>query len=224
MTEETHRQLRLIMVEEQLRGRGIRDQRVLHAMRTVPRHLFVTGHYRSRAYDNSPLPIGYGQTISQPYIVALMLEALALTATAWVLEIGTGSGYQAALLGELARQVYTVEIIPDLAQIARTTIALLDYHNVEVVTGNGSIGWQRAAPYDAIIGAAAAPRVPHALVDQLAEGGRLVLPVGTPIYQELVRMRKQAGTIITENLGQCIFVPLVGEQGWQEVIDTRYSP
>jgi len=215
MTEEQYNELRQRMVEEQLRFRGIRDQRVLEAMQIVPRHLFVPETWRAQAYEDMPLPIGHQQTISQPYIVALMLEALALTGTERVLEIGTGSGYQAALLGWLAKHVYTVEIVPELAQSAREVLAQLGSENVEVVTANGSIGWKASAPYDAIIVAAASPMVPHPLVEQLREGGRLVLPVGDFFAQELLRVRKQRGEVVSENLGGCAFVPLVGEEGWK---------
>jgi len=215
MTEEHYSELRQWMVEEQLRRRGIRDQRVLEAMQIVPRHLFVPETWRAQAYEDGPLPIGYKQTISQPYIVALMLEALELTGSERILEVGTGSGYQAALLGWLAKYVYTVEIIPELAQSAREVLAQLGYENVEVVAANGSIGWKAGAPYDAIIVAAASPTVPTPLVEQLREGGRLVLPVGDFFAQELLRVRKRQGKVITENLGECAFVPLVGEEGWK---------
>src|SRR3954447_20418949 len=213
MTEQHYDKLRQQMVEEQLQPRGVHDERVLEAMKIIPRHLFVPEHLRAQAYEDRPLPIGHQQTISQPFIVAVMLEALELTGTECVLEIGTGSGYQAALLGWLAQQVYTVEIIPDLTQSARAI--LVAYDNVKVITANGSIGWKGAAPYDAIIVAAASPTVPHALVEQLKEGGRLVLPVGDASAQELLRVRRRQGQIITENLGGCIFVPLVGEEGWK---------
>lgn len=214
MKEEQYDTLRQRMVEEQLRRRGIHDQRVLEAMRSVPRQLFVPRAWRGQAYEDLPLPIGHQQTISQPYIVALMLEALHLTGTERVLEVGTGSGYQAALLGRLAQHVYTVEIIPELVQSARQILSQLGYENVEVVTANGSIGWKASAPYDAIIVAAASPVVPHSLVDQLQEGGRLVLPVGEFFSQVLLQVRKQQGKIVTENLGRCAFVPLVGAEGW----------
>src|SRR5712692_4829581 len=161
MTEEQYNALRQSMIEEQLRRRGIHDQRVLEAMQTVPRHLFVPEKCRIEAYEDMPLPIGYQQTISQPYIVALMLEALELTGTERVLEVGTGSGYQAALLGWLAQHVSTVEIIPELVQSARAVLFRLGYKNVEVVAANGSIGWKTGAPYDAIIVAAASPAAPQ---------------------------------------------------------------
>jgi len=215
MAEEHYDELRHQMVEQQLRGRGIRDQRVLQAMAAIPRHLFVPEHFRARVYEDMPLPIGHQQTISQPYIVALMLEALELTGTERVLEVGTGSGYQAAVLGCLAKYVYTVEIIPELARSARMVLTQLSYENVEVMVANGSVGWRAGAPYEAIIVAAASPAVPQSLIDQLQEGGRLVLPVGDLAAQELLRVRKHRGQIIRENLGGCDFVPLVGEKGWK---------
>jgi len=216
MTEEQYRQQREQMVEEQLERRGIRDPRVLDAMRTVPRHLFVPIDCREQAYDDTPLPIGYQQTISQPYMVAVMLEALALQGLEQVLEIGTGSGYQAALLGRLAQKVYTVEVIPELGQRAHAMFSQLGYENIEVVAANGSIGWKGAAPYDAIIVAAASPTVPSSLVAQLKEGGRLILPVGNLWDQTLLRVHKrQGGELQTETLGSCTFVPLIGEEGWK---------
>ena len=215
MIEERYDVLRQRMVEEQLKRRGIHDQRVLAAMQIVPRHLFVPASWRVQAYEDMPLSIGHQQTISQPYIVALMLEALELAGTERVLEVGTGSGYQAALLGWLAQHVSTVEIIPELAQSARAVLFQLGYKNVEVVAANGSIGWKTGAPYDAIIVAAASPAVPQPLVEQLQEGGRLVLPVGDLFAQVLLRVRKQQGKIVTEDLGGCAFVPLVGEEGWK---------
>jgi protein-L-isoaspartate(D-aspartate) O-methyltransferase len=214
MTEEQYRTLREQMVEEQLQQRGICDLRVLDAMRKVPRHLFVSEQQRQEAYADTPLPIGHHQTISQPYIVALMLEALALQGSERVLEVGTGSGYQAALLGELARQVYTVEIIPELAHTAQAMLLQLGYDNVEVVAANGSIGWKEAAPYDAIIVAAASPTIPIPLLAQLHDPGRLILPVGDVWGQTLLRIRKHHGTITHEDLGGCTFVPLVGQEGW----------
>lgn len=203
------------MVEEQLRRRGIFDQRVLRAMEEVPRHRFVPEESRVSAYEDRPLPIGQGQTISQPYIVALMLQTLELTGDEKALEVGTGSGYQAALLGWLVKQVYTVEIIPELAETARTLLKELQFDNVEVVAANGSIGWKAGAPYDAIIVAAASPLIPRSLIEQLQEGGRLVLPVGTRYEQRLLRIRKDGHEVRTEDLGSCAFVPLVGAEGWK---------
>src|SRR3989442_3437085 len=171
--EARFRAARVQMVEQQLRQRGIRDERVLQAMATIPRHLFVPPALRSRAYDDGPLPIGAGQTISQPYIVALMSESLLLTGAETVLEVGTGSGYQAAVLSRLAKRVYSIEILPQLAKTARSRLTALGYDNVRVVVGDGNQGWAPGSPYDAIIVTAAAPQVPPALLDQLAEGGRL---------------------------------------------------
>ena len=215
MTEGHYQTLKLDMIEEQLQHRGIVDPRVLQAMREVPRQLFVPEMGQVWAYEDHPLPIGYGQTISQPYIVALMLQTLELRGDEHVLEVGTGSGYQAALLGKLAKHVYTVEIIPELAQSARRALDQLAYDNVEVVAANGSIGWQPGAPYDAIIVAAASPFVPSSLVKQLQDGGRLVLPVGSLYEQKLLRVWKRGNTTETEDLGECAFVPLVGEEGWK---------
>lgn len=206
---------RRLMVSQQLEARGITDPRVLDAMRTVPRHLFVPEPYRFQAYEDCPLPIGHGQTISQPYIVGLMLEALMLTGHERVLEVGTGSGYQAALLGLLAEQVYTVEIVPELTRRAQETLSELGYNNIQVEAANGSIGWKAAAPYDAIIVAAAAPSTPRTLFEQLADGGRLVVPVGDLYGQDLLRVQNQHGQLLTTNLGLCAFVPLVGEAGWK---------
>lgn len=202
------------MVTEQLVARGIRDARVLSAMRAIPRHQFVCGGQLDQAYDDCPLPIGHGQTISQPYMVALMLAALELRGHERVLDVGTGSGYQAAVLGWLSREVYSVEIIPELAALARSTVDGLGIANVRVVMGDGSIGLSQAGPFDAIVVAAGAPEVPALLLEQLADGGTLVMPVGGYSQQELVRVRKQHGAITRESITPCIFVPLVGEQGW----------
>ena len=206
---------RHLMVSQQLEARGITDPRVLDAMRTVPRHIFVPSPHRDQAYEDCPLPIGHGQTISQPYIVALMLEALELTGHERVLEVGTGSGYQAALLGLLAKQVYTVEIIPELTHRAQEVLSELGYDKIQVRVANGSIGWKTAAPYNAIIVAAASPAIPSSLFDQLADGGRLVVPVGSLFSQDLLRVQNQHGKMSTTNLGPCAFVPLVGKEGWK---------
>ncbi len=197
------------MVEEQLRQRNIRDERVLQAMVTVPRHLFVPPAWRSQAYNDGPLPIGEEQTISQPYIVALMTESLRLKGTETVLEIGTGSGYQAAVLSVLAKKVYSVEIIPQLAETARERLTSLGYNNVTVIVGDGNLGWQAGSPYDAIIVTAAAPEIPPVLIEQLAEDGRMVLPVEVGEEQHLLRLQKREGRIIREDLGPVRFVPLV---------------
>ena len=199
----------LRMVEQQLRQRGITAERVLQAMATIPRHAFVPADLRLEAYNDAPLPIGQDQTISQPYIVALMTERLGLVGTETVLEIGTGSGYQAAVLSSLAKQVYSVEILPQLADTARQRLAKLGYENVTVIIGDGNLGWKDGAPYEAIIVTAAAPHIPVALLDQLAEGGRMVLPVEMADGQHLLQLRKVAGKIIEQDLGLVRFVPLV---------------
>ena len=208
-TDAAYTAARNRMVTEQIRKRGIRDESVLHALTTVPRHLFIPPAYRDHAYDDGPLPIGQGQTISQPYIVALMSERLELSGDERVLEIGTGSGYQAAVLSLLAKQVYSIEIVPELMSSARELLAQLGYDNVTVLLGDGNLGWEKDSPYDAIIVTAAAPRIPPALLEQLAEGGRLVLPVVRSEEQHLLRLRKRNGRIVEENLGLVRFVPLV---------------
>jgi len=205
-------QRRRAMVETDLKGRNIRDPRVLEAMAAVPRHLFIPESYRSRAYADRPLPIGAGQTISQPYIVALMTELLELKGGEKVLEVGTGSGYQAAVLSLLAKEVYTIEIIPHLARQAAERLPRLGYKNVFVRTGDGFFGWPQKAPFDAIVVTAAAPEVPEALWHQLREGGRLVMPLGeSPEAQKLVRLRKVHGRPQTETLTDVLFVPMTGE-------------
>ncbi len=201
--------LRLRMVESQLRGRGVGDERVLNAMLRVPRHEFAPERYRDQAYEDHPLPIGEEQTISQPYIVARMLEALALTPADRVLEVGTGSGYMTALLGELAAQVFSVERHATLADAARELLNRMGYTNVKVIVGDGSQGFPEGAPYDAIIVSAAALDVPPALVAQLAEGGRMIIPVGTPDSQQLQLIRMENGQPRTTLHELCRFVPLV---------------
>lgn len=207
--EQQFRTARQKMVEEQLRRRDVRDERVLQAMATIPRHLFVPAALQSQAYEDHPLPIGQEQTISQPYIVALMTESLRLKGTETVLEIGTGSGYQAAILSQLAKQVYSIEIIPQLADTARQRLLSVGYKNVEVIVGDGNKGWEAGRPYDAIIVTAAAPQIPPALLEQLAEGGRMVLPVEVGDEQHLLRLQKVEGRIVREELGPVRFVPLV---------------
>jgi protein-L-isoaspartate(D-aspartate) O-methyltransferase len=202
------------MVDSQLRNRGIRDERVLGAMGRVPRHEFVPEEFRSRAYGDHPIPIGQGQTISQPLIVALSLEALELKGSEKVLEIGTGSGYQTALLGELAQAVYSVERHRSLAEKAETVLARLGLSNTKVIVGDGSHGLREFAPYDAILVSAAAPSIPESLLDQLAEGGRMVIPVGPPHAQELERVRRQEGNFNVEVIEGCRFVPLIGAEGY----------
>jgi protein-L-isoaspartate(D-aspartate) O-methyltransferase len=204
------------MVESQLAARGIRDSRVLEAMRTVPREAFVSARQAEYAYDDGPLPIGEGQTISQPYMVACMTEAAAPGAGDRVLEIGTGSGYSAAVLASIAAEVYSVERIPALAAAAAGRLARLGYRTVHVRCGDGSLGWPEHAPYDVIIVTAGGPRVPPALLEQLAPEGRLVMPVGDDLHtQQLVRVRRRAdGQILHEGLELVAFVPLIGAQGW----------
>lgn len=204
------------MVRRQIEDRGIRDERVLAAMRAIPRHLFVPPGSRRSAYNDGPLHIGRGQTISQPYIVALMTEALELNGHERVLEIGTGSGYQTAILGRLVAHVYTVERIRELAVRAQDLFRRLDYDNISVHVGDGTLGWPDHAPYDAIIVTAASPDVPEPLTDQLAKGGRLVAPVGGNWSQSLIRIRKQNDRLRRRELTTVAFVPLIGEYGWPE--------
>ena len=197
------------MVETQLRARGIRDQRLLDAMARIPRHEFVEARYRDQAYEDHPLPIGASQTISQPYMVALMLELLQLDSSSKVLEIGTGSGYQTALLSRVAGQVYSIERHAELARQAAETLSRLGLTNVRVVTGDGSQGLAEYAPFEAIVVSAAAPRIPAALFEQLREGGRMIIPVGPPEAQELQLVRKQAGKALITVREGCRFVPLI---------------
>jgi len=205
--------LRLRMVESQLRARGITDERVLGAMSRVPRHEFTPAPYRNQAYEDHPAPIGEGQTISQPYMVALMLQALALTPTDKVLEVGTGSGYVTALLAELAAQVVSVERHAALADEARALLASLGYTSVKVIAGDGTQGFPACAPYDAIIVSAAAPEVPPALVAQLAEGGRMIIPVGPADSQQLQLIHMRNGQAQTTLRELCRFVPLLPGMG-----------
>ncbi|MBI5137471.1 MAG: protein-L-isoaspartate(D-aspartate) O-methyltransferase [Nitrospirae bacterium] len=197
-----------------IRAMGVRDQRVLSVMAALPRHRFVPGNLRDAAYEDGALPIGLGQTISQPYMVAAMTEALALTGTERVLEIGTGSGYQAAVLAGLAREVVTVERLPELADRARMRFAELGLNNITAHVADGTVGVPALAPFDAILVSAGAPAVPEPLAAQLAEGGRLVIPVGGPRVQTLYRYRKEDGEMKGEALFDCLFVPLVGRHGW----------
>jgi protein-L-isoaspartate(D-aspartate) O-methyltransferase len=192
----------------------IKDQRVLDVMSRVPRELFVPPSSQHLAYENTPLPIEMEQTISQPYIVALMTEALSLKGTEKVLEVGTGSGYQAAILCELARWVVTVERHRRLTDKAKETLRLLHYTNIEFHVAERTIGWHMGAPYHAIMVTAAAPNLPQDLLDQLVVGGRLVIPIGTPFEQELIRVVKRKDGLSTTNLGACRFVPLIGESAW----------
>ncbi len=201
--------LRQRMVDSQLRGRGISDERLLNAMARVPRHEFAPEAYRGQAYEDHPLPIGQGQTISQPYIVALMLDVLALSSADRVLEVGTGSGYLTALLAELAAEVVSVERHAALADAARTLLARMGYGNVKVIVGDGSLGFREGAPYDAIIVSAAAPEVPSALLAQLVEGGRMIIPIGSADSQQLQLIRIENGQPRITLRELCRFVPLV---------------
>jgi len=201
---------RQAMVDIQIAARGVQDPRVLDAMRTVPRHEFVPQEQRHRAYEDRPLPIGHGQTISQPYIVALMTELLDVQAGEVVLEVGTGSGYQAAVLAELTDRVYTVEILPELEQRAADTLERLGYDRVQTNNADGYFGWPEHGPYDGIIVTAAPDHIPAPLVQQLKEGGRMVIPVGPPgSYQTLWRFTKQQGKVVSENITDVAFVPLL---------------
>jgi protein-L-isoaspartate(D-aspartate) O-methyltransferase len=204
------------MIEKQVRRRGISDAAVLAAMMAVPRHEFVPVELRSRAYEDGPLPIGEGQTISQPFIVAAMTAALRLQPGDRVLEIGTGCGYQAAILSRLGGEVFTVERRAELASAASERLARLGYGNVHVHCGDGTLGLPELAPFNAILIAAAAPAVPQPLLAQLAEGGRMILPVGDVEHQELRRIEKQGHSFLRSTLEGCRFVPLVGYHGWQE--------
>jgi protein-L-isoaspartate(D-aspartate) O-methyltransferase len=216
--DEKYAARREAMVRDQLGGRGIRDQLVLEAMRKVPRERFVPEMERDFAYTDGPLPIGAGQTISQPFIVALMTEALQLKGGERVLEIGTGSGYAAAILAEIAGEVFTVERVKELADRAAETLRDQGYVNAHVRHGDGTLGWAERAPYDAIVVTAGGPKVPESLRQQLAVGGRLVMPVGTnPLYQNLVQvLRRSDERFDTTDLGAVRFVALVGEEGWHE--------
>lgn len=204
------------MIEKQLRRRGIQDAAVLAAMAAVPRHEFVSEDVRAHAYDDLPLPIGSGQTISQPYIVAAMTAALHLQPGDRVLEIGTGCGYHAAVLSRLAKEVFTIERRPELASSASARLTRLGYSNAHVHCGDGTLGLPEFAPFDAILVAAAAPAVPKPLLAQLAEGGRIILPVGGAEHQELQLIEKHGDTFPIKMLEGCRFVPLLGYHGWQE--------
>lgn len=201
------------MVDEQIIGRGINDPQVLGAMYRIERHRFLPDEYREEAYADSPVSIPHGQTISQPYIVALMTQELRLTEAEKVLEIGTGSGYQTALLSEMANEVYTVERFSDLSDKASALLRELGYKNIRFAVGDGTLGWKDAAPFDRMILTAACPRIPFPLEEQLAEGGQIILPLGDQHRQILIRAAKKNGRIVTERICDCVFVPLVGEFG-----------
>lgn len=213
---DSYATIRLRMVEEQLKPRGIQDEATLKAMAEVPRHLFVEEAMRARAYGDYPLPIAAGQTISQPYIVAKMTEFLQLKGHEKVLEIGTGSGYQAAVLSRLCERVYTVERINRLLADARKVFDQLRYYNITAKLDDGTMGWQENAPYDAIITTAGGPEVPPPLVEQLAENGRMIIPVGNQDIQELQLVTKVEGQVHIERLERVRFVDLIGKHGWPE--------
>jgi len=208
--------LREQMVKEQLASRGIKDPKVIQAFLRVPRHRFVLERDVHEAYDDHPLPIGEGQTISQPYMVALMTECLNLKGEERILEIGTGSGYQAAILAELAKEVYTVERFPALVERARYVLEELGYKNIKINLGDGTLGWPEFSPYDGIIVTAASLRIPLPLLEQLREKGRLVIPLGESFSQVLTIVEKYKDRIETREVCSCVFVPLVGEYGWQD--------
>jgi protein-L-isoaspartate(D-aspartate) O-methyltransferase len=208
--EGDFKSMREKMVETQIKGRGVKDPRVLSALLKVERDRFVPEEYINSAYSDQPLPIGEGQTISQPYIVAIMTELLELKGEEKVLEIGTGSGYQAAILGELVKEVYTIEIIETLASMAKKRLSGLGYQNIKVKAGDGYLGWPEAAPFDAIIITAAPDHIPKPLIEQLKEGGRMIVPVGT-YTQELKKIIKRSGKIETTDIIPVVFVPMTGE-------------
>ncbi|MBA4396454.1 MAG: protein-L-isoaspartate O-methyltransferase [Syntrophus sp. (in: bacteria)] len=209
---------RMKMVDTQIRARGVKDERLLKVMQTIPRHLFVEEAMMDQAYNDNPLPIGEKQTISQPYIVALMTEAMSLTGKEKVLEIGTGSGYQTAILAQLADRVFSIERIASLAGRARKMLDYLNAFNVAIRVGDGTYGWKEEAPFDVILVTAGAPRVPSIMVAQLSPGGRLVIPVGSRTTQTLTkvtRLSEDLNDVKKEDLGGCRFVDLIGEHGWE---------
>lgn len=215
MDEETLYRMRKNMVEDQIASRGVRDPRVLEAMMRVPRHRFIPENMQVRAHEDAPLPIGDGQTISQPYMVAWMTELLHLRDTDKVLEVGTGSGYQAAILCELSARVFSIEKYSSLAAKAGERLSSLGYNNITIRVGDGTCGWPEEAPFDGIIVTAGAPSVPQSLMEQLADGGRLVIPVGSSGMQMLTLVTREGAKYHTSEEGTCVFVPLVGKYGWR---------
>lgn len=212
-SQDQYKQRRMNMVATQIIARGITDEEVIKAMKKVERHLFVPSNYAHRAYDDGPLPIGYGQTISQPYIVAYMTEILKLDSTDRVLEIGTGSGYQAAILAEICKTVYTIEVVPQLGSRSKNLLSILGYDNIFVMVGDGYKGWPEHAPFDAIIVTCAPTHIPEPLQEQLEEGGRMIIPVGERYVQQLVLMGKKDGKLKRKNVLPVLFVPMVDEDG-----------
>lgn len=209
------KELRDFMVKTQLVPRGIKDERVLNAMKKVPRHLFIDESMQYKAYDDMAIPIGEGQTISQPYMVAVMTQLLELKGNEKVLEIGTGSGYQAAILAELAKEVYSVERVIALAIMAEERFHSLEYNNIHVKTGDGTLGWPEEAPFDRIIITAGTPKIPGPLIEQLFESGIIIAPVGERFSQQLLKVRKSKGKLLEDYHTPCVFVPLIGEYGWK---------
>ncbi len=212
-SQDQYTQKRMDMVVTQIIARGITDKNVIEAMKKVERHLFVPPAYASRAYDDGPLPIGYGQTISQPYIVAFMTEILKLDSSDRVLEVGTGSGYQAAILAEICQAVYTIEVVPQLGVKAKNLLKVLGYENLNVKIGDGYKGWPEFAPFDAIIVTCAPTHIPKPLEEQLKEGGKMIIPVGEKYVQELVLLEKKGGRLKKSNVLPVLFVPMVNDQG-----------
>lgn len=208
--------LRKRMVEEQLIPRGIKNPRLLNSFYKIERHKFIPENLRSSAYADFPVPIGEGQTISQPYIVALMTECLDLTGQEKVLEIGTGSGYQTAILAELAKEIYSIERFEVLAKRAEAILSELDYTNIKIKVSDGTLGWQEAAPFDRIMITAASPKIPLPLLDQLADNGKLILPLGESFSQVLTLVEKRNGKLKSIDICGCVFVPLVGKHGWTD--------
>jgi len=208
--------LRENMVNSQIKARGISDEKILQSMREIPRHLFVPEQQRSYSYEDFPLPIGEGQTISQPHIVALMTEMLQLKENDKVLEIGTGSGYQTAILSKTAKEVYTMEKIEHLGLKAEKLFEELGYKNIRVKIGDGTEGWSEYAPYDGIIVTAGSPQIPTPLIEQLSENGRIVIPIGDAFSQDLIVAQKIKGKLIKKIVCGCVFVPLVGKHGWEK--------
>lgn len=210
------KEARTRMVKEQISGRDITDNRVIMAMLKVERHKFIDEKLWEQAYEDHPLPIGTGQTISQPYMVALMTQCLQLSGSEKVLEIGTGSGYQSAILSELSQQVYSIERIEQLSRKARELLKKLNFQNIKIHTGDGTLGWEEYAPYDGIIVTAGAKEVPAKFFSQLAEGGRLVIPLGERFSQTLTVVKKEKHRKICQPICECVFVPLIGKYGWKE--------
>jgi len=209
------KELRDFMVKTQLIPRGIKDERVLNAMKKVPRHLFIDESMQYKAYDDMALQIGEGQTISQPYMVAVMTQLLELKGNEKVLEIGTGSGYQAAILAELAKEVCSVERVTALATMAEERFHSLGYNNIHVKMGDGTLGWPEEAPFDRIIITAGTPKIPGSLIEQLSEGGMIIAPVGDRFSQQLLKVTKSKGKLLEDYHTPCVFVPLIGEYGWK---------